>query len=125
MRTSEIEAVGEAGIAVVAMLARLAAAVFRLDVGDGNDDEEEVATEVRTGGSRPIGVAEGTEGAKARLVRVEAGAEMLSEVGVVGACPAVGGADMEAGAEAAEVGGEAADRVGEEGEPIAVEGSDL
>lgn len=124
-----MEAVGEAGRAAEATLARQAAVVFRLEVGDGDNDEEEeeVATEVRTGSSRPVGGTEGTDWAKARLVRVEAGAEVLSAVGVVGgACPAAGGgADMEAGADAAEVGGEAADREGEEGEAIAVEGSDL
>lgn len=111
-----IEAVGEAGIA----------AVCRLDVGDGSDDdEEEVATEVRTGSSRLVGRAGGAKGAKARLVSVEAGAERLSEVAVMGACRTAGGADMEARATAAEVGGEAADRAGEEGEAIAVGGSDL
>lgn len=79
-----------------------------------------IDAEVKTGRWRPAG----TEATTA-LVRVEAGAETLSEAVVSGAGAAVAGLDMEAGAETVETGGEEADRVGQGGEAIPAKDSDL
>lgn len=57
--------------------------------------------------------------------RVEAGAEILSEIAVLGGRAAVAEWAIEAGAETVEAGGEGAERVGQGGEAIPVKDSRL
>lgn len=120
VKTSVRQVVGTGAIAAEAgaRVGRLAAAVIREGMGVWS------TCEVRTGRSKPAEEAAGTE-ATAALMRVEAGAETLSEAVVSGAGAAVAGADMEAGAETVETGGEEADRVGQGGEAIPVKESNL
>lgn len=86
-------------------------------------DKEALAfcsTEAEVRRLRPPEAVTGTEAS-----RVEAGAEILSEIVVLGAGAAVAEGAMEAGAEAVEAGGEGAERVGQGGEAIPVKDSRL
>lgn len=109
---------GDTAVSAVARVGRFT--VARVVMDEGTLGIWSTEAEMRAGSSSPAETAAGTE-----AIRVEAGAETLSEAAVSGAGAAVTAGDIEAGAETVETGGEVADKVGQEGEAIPVKDSDL